>query len=214
MNRTKILLVDNHQLIRQSLRSFLNDQINFEVVGQASQGEEALEIMKTMELDVVIIDIDMEAMNGIECAKIINQLYPEVKIIALTTLNDSKHIRDMLQAGASAYLLKNCTIEELTTAITTVISGGSYYSPEVTQTIMRQLKGKNLPFSNGTYTIPITPREKEILQLIVREYSNQEVADDLSISIRTVEAHKRNIIGKTGCKNTAGLVVYALKNHV
>ena len=215
MEPIKILLVDDHQLIRHSLRSFLDEESKYQVVGQASTGAEALEAIKHLEVDVVIIDINMGKMNGIECTREICQRDPNIKLIALTIINDSTHIKEMLHAGASGYLLKSCSIEEVKSAISTVNAGGSYYSPEVTTTIMQHLRGKKMPQSSTNLSaMPITPREKEILQLIVKEYSNQEVADQLCISIRTVEAHKRNIIEKTGCRNTAGLVVYAMKHQL
>lgn len=215
MESIKILLVDDHQLIRHSLRSFLNEESKYQVVGQASNGAEALKLIGHLKVDVVVIDINMDQMNGIDCGREIILRYPNIKLIALTIVNDSAHIKEMLQAGASGYLLKSCTIEEVKTAISTVNAGGSYYSPEVTTTIMQNLQGKKLPRSSSNISVmPITPREKEILGLIMKEYSNQEVADQLCISIRTVEAHKRNIIEKTGCRNTAGLVVYAIKHHL
>lgn len=130
-------------------------------------------------------------------------------------LNENHHIKKMVNAGASGYVLKNCDEEEIKKAIKTVMEDGTYYSPQVTETIMSSL-GKKKTKSSSPYIneFPLTDREKEVLELIVKEYSNQEIADKLFISLRTVDAHKRNLLEKTGAKNTAGLVMFAINNQL
>jgi len=150
-------------------------------------------------------------MDGIELTKEITSKYEDVKIIALTMMNDNLHIKKMMNAGASGYVLKNCSQAELKKAIETVTAGDTYYSPEVTETVMTALMKKR---SKTAVNMPLTEREKEVLILVVEENTNQEIADKLFISQRTVDAHKRNLLEKTGSKNIAGLVVYAINNNL
>jgi DNA-binding NarL/FixJ family response regulator len=159
------------------------------------------------------MDINMEVMEGISCTKKILKLYPDKKVLALSMQNDYKSIKKMLAAGAAGYLFKNCKEEELANAVDSIISQGTYYSPEVSQTLIRSFQGIK-PDAKNHLESPLTAREKQVLRLILKEYSNKEIADELFISPRTVEAHKRNLLLKTDSKNSAGLVIYALSNNL
>ena len=215
MDEVKILLVDDHQVIREGLRSYLENNQTFTIVAEAAHGKEALEKLQDEIVDLVIIDINMDVMDGIECTREISKNYPDVKILAFTMVNEGQHIKEMMNAGASGYLLKSSPHSEIVEAIDTIMGGGTHYSQEVTSTVMNNLLSKKVQNSSKSITdIPLTTREKEVLQLISQEYSNQEIADTLFISTRTVEAHKRNLLEKTGCKNVAGLILYAINKRI
>ncbi len=211
MEPTKLLLVDDHKMVREGLKSVLEKE-GFKIVAQANNGIEALNILKVSRVDIVLTDINMPKMDGVELMRNIKAEYPDQKVIALTMLGENQHIKQMLKAGASGYLLKNSSIREIKSAIEEVMIGKIYYSHEVTQIVMDNLMGKK--GSNMVVDIPLSTRELEVLHLIIKEYSNQEIADKLFISTRTVDAHKRNLLEKTGSKNIAGLVVYAVEKRL
>ena len=213
-NKTKILLVDDHKMIREGIKSFLEENDQIEIVGEAKNGVEALQVYESKEVDVVITDILMPVMDGIELTQKIIEGDKDAKILALTMLNESQHIRQMMKSGALGYLLKNCTEEQLSDGIKTVLQGNKYYSSEVTEILMNAENPNLTPKTRLTVEIPLTTREKEVLHLICREYSNKEISDELFIGMRTVDAHKRNLLEKTGCKNVAGLVVYAIERQL
>jgi len=211
----KILLVDDHRLIRDAIRSYMEDDDEYEIVGEASQGQEAIRTLEALEVDVVLMDINMPIMGGIECTKEIKKRWSKIKVIALSMMSDNQHIKQMMGAGASGYVLKNCTEKELKKAIKMVYEGNTYYSAEVTEVVMVNLmKNNNTKTSNLVVDMPLTEREKEVLELIIKEHTNNEIADKLFISNRTVDAHKRNLLEKTGSKNVAGLVMYAINNQL
>jgi len=211
----KILLVDDHRLIRDAIRSYMEDDADYEVVGEASQGQEAIRTMEETEVDVVLMDINMPIMDGLECTKEIVKRWPHIKVLTLSMMSDNQHIKQMMGAGASGYVLKNCTEKELKKAIKTVYDGDTYYSAEVTEVVMVNLmKNNSTKTSNLVVDMPLTEREKEVLELIIKEHTNNEIADKLFISNRTVDAHKRNLLEKTGSKNIAGLVMYAINNQL
>jgi len=211
MKTTKLLLVDDHKMVREGLKSVLEKE-NFHIVAQANNGAEALNILRVSSVDVVLSDINMPKMDGVELMKNIKKEFPDQKVIALTMLGESQHIKQMLKAGASGYLLKNSSVKEIKKAIEEVINNQIYYSPEVTQIIMDNLTGKKQ--SKMAMEVPLSSREMEVLHLIVKEQTNQEIADKLFISSRTVDAHKRNLLEKTGSKNVAGLVIYAMEKRL
>ena len=211
----KILLVDDHKLIRDALSSYMDGDDEFEVVEEAENGQEALILLKSVQVDVVMLDISMPVMDGIICAQKISTQYPEVKILALSMMNDNQFIKQMLAAGALGYILKNSGETEIKKALRTVYAGESYYSAEVAETVMQNMMKGGIKRSNKLVVdLPLTTREEEVLYLIIKEYSNQEIADELFISPRTVDAHKRNLLEKTGSKNIAGLVLYAIEKNL
>ncbi|MEM9857044.1 MAG: response regulator transcription factor [Bacteroidota bacterium] len=208
-----IVIVDDHKIVRDGLKLYLENDQNYEIVGEANDGAGAVEIVNDT-VDLVLMDINMEGMDGIETTKELIKKYPSLKIIALTMHNDYQHIKSMMDAGASGYLLKNCDESELKNAVGAVLSDDVYYSKEVAQTVMNNLAKKRPKSRSDELATPLTPREIEVYELILDECSNQEIADKLFISIRTVEVHKRNLLEKTGAKNTTGLVLYAVKNNL
>ena len=212
----RIFIVDDHQLVREGLISIVNGFRNIlDLVGAAGNGVEALNIIHNMKPkpEVVLMDINMPHMNGMQCTREIKKLYPEVKIIALTMHNQSLHIKQMLKEGVHGYVLKDCDKEELKTAILEVAQGNTYFSKGVTTKVMMefsQLKRE----ANNLDISTVSPREKEVLLQILKDRTNKEIADQLHISIRTVETHKQNLLSKTGAKSIAGLVVFAIKNNI
>nr|WP_321452272.1 response regulator transcription factor [uncultured Carboxylicivirga sp.] len=213
MSIIKILLVDDHTMIRQGLKSFLNKE-DFEVLAEAKNGVEALNYLNNSKVDVLVTDIMMPEMDGIELCKRVTNEFPEINVLALTMMNENYNIKKMLGAGAKGYILKDCTQDQLRDAIKAVYQGKNYYSQEVTNIIMEGLTSQPAPKKRLVSEIPLTKRETEILHLICKEKTNQEIADELFISNRTVEAHKRNLLDKTGCKNIAGLVLYAVERKL
>ena len=211
----KILLVDDHKLIRDALKSYMEDDDEFDIVDEAGNGQEALILLKTIKVDVVMLDISMPVMDGIVCAQEIRKLYPDIKLLALSMMNDNQFIKQMLAAGALGYILKNSGEEEIKKALRKVYAGESYYSAEVAETVMQNMMKGGIKRSNKLVVdLPLTTREEEVLHLIIKEYTNQEIADELFISPRTVDAHKRNLLEKTGSKNIAGLVLYAIEKNL
>lgn len=211
----KILLVDDHRLIRDAIQSYMEDDPEYEVVGEASHGQEAIKFLGENEVDVVLMDINMPIMDGLQCTKEVIRRWPQIKVLTLSMMSDNQHIKQMIGAGASGYVLKNCSEKELKKAIRAVYEGDTYYSSEVTEVVMNNLmRNKPTKTSHMVVDMPLTEREKEVLELIIKEFSNQEIADKLFISPRTVDAHKRNLLEKTGSKNIAGLVMYAINNQL
>jgi len=210
MANIQILLVDDHDIVRDGIRSLLEDEVGFNIVDEAANGIEALESCGNTNLDAIVMDINMPKMNGIEATEKIKEKYPDLKILALTMMDEDEHIRKMIEAGASGYILKSSDKQELIDAIISILGGQHYFSSDAAQSVMMNLvKGKTQ--SGAGDPAKITEREREVLELIVKEFTNQEIADKLFISIRTVDAHRRNLLQKTGAKNTAGLVKYAIK---
>ncbi len=215
MKKMSLIMVDDHKMIRDGLKSFLASGDEFDIVGEADNGQECLDLLKDIKPDVVLTDLNMPVMDGMELTKQITEKYPEVKVVVLTMFDESQHVKQVLADGAQGYLLKSCTEEELKLAIRNVGNGGTYYSTEVTNIIMNSVrKVKTKVDSRLTIEMPLTEREKEVLHLVVKEFSNHEIAEQLFISVRTVEAHKRNLLDKTGSKSVAGLVLYAIDKQL
>ncbi|MDR9364917.1 MAG: response regulator transcription factor [Balneolaceae bacterium] len=213
MANVKIALADDHKIVRDGIKTLLESQSEIDVVAEASDGNEILEKVKDNLVDLVIMDISMPEKDGIRATKELKEKHPNLKVLALTMSNDDLHIRQMIQAGASGYIMKSAGRQELKNAIETIMKGQHYFSDEATQSIMMDLvKGKGK--STTMDAVHITDRELEILELIVQEFINQEIAEKLFISSRTVDAHRRNLLQKTGARNTAGLVKYAFQHNL
>lgn len=211
MANIKVLLVDDHKIVRDGIKLMLEPQAGIDVVAEAENGEIVEKMLDETPVDVVVMDINMPGMNGIATTKMVKEKHPSVKVLALTMSSDDSHIRQMVQAGASGYIMKSAGRDELTRAIHEVMDGKHYFSDQATQSIMMDLV-KNKGKSTAPDPIHITERELEVLQMIVKEFTNQEIAEKLYISPRTVDAHRRNLLQKTGARNTAGLVKYAFQH--
>ncbi|MCI5058380.1 MAG: response regulator transcription factor [Flavobacteriales bacterium] len=208
----RILLVDDHKLMRDGIRYTLNLQDKIKVkIDEAEDGDYALGMVDLFDYDIVLMDINMPVLNGIETTKKITKKNKTCKIIALSMHNEDSLIRNMMDAGASGYLLKNTGSEELVKALLTVYGGNNYYSNEVALTLLDTNGEKKAPSSDKSV---LTKREAEILKLIAEEWTNEEIADMLHLSKRTVDAHRYNMLTKLNLKNTAGLVKYAIFNGI
>lgn len=214
-DKIKILVVDDHKIIRDGIMALLQKVPDFDIAGEAENGQIALRLVAQIKPDVVIMDVNMPVMDGIEATRKIVENYPEVKVLVLTMTNEQEHIKNMIDAGAKGYILKNSGQEELVSAITTLLEGGNYFSDEVKDAIMQNMvRAKTRNDKIAGEPIPLTRREKDVLNLIVHEFTNYEIADKLFISVRTVDAHRRNLLEKTGARNTAGLVKFAIENKL
>jgi len=210
----RILLVDDHKLIRDAITAYFEDDPMYEVVAEANNGIEGLEKIEETNPEVVLSDIKMPEMDGIEFTQEIKKRGLGTRVIIISMFDDYKSIKNAMNAGADGYLFKNCGEDEIKKAISTVMNGETYYNEEITKIVMEGLTGRTKSSPRVVKEMPLSEREKEVLKLIIKEYSNQETADELFISVRTVDAHKRNILDKTGAKNVAGLVFYALENKL
>jgi DNA-binding NarL/FixJ family response regulator len=211
MKKIRILIADDHKMFRDGLKEILNKEKNILLVDEAENGFEVLEKTEKKKFDVVLMDIDMGGTNGVKATKELLTKLPSTKVLVLSMYSDSKYIMSMLEAGAKGYILKNAGKEEVIAAVNAVASGNSYFSSQVSSKIIENLYSKKSVRKRiKQRETPLTPRELEVLRLIALEYSNSEIAEELFISIRTVETHKRNLLEKLGLKNTAGLVKYAI----
>ena len=209
MKPLRILIVDDHEVIRRGLRSLLSSRPEWEVCGEAADGRTAIERARTLQPDIILMDIGMSELNGIESTELITKKYPGIKVIALTMYDDHNRIMKMLKAGVKGYILKNTSKDELIEAIETVASGESYYTKDVMNVVMKEsVQKKNDPLA------VLTKREIQIIQLVVRSMTSKEIADKLSLSELTVSTHRKNAMQKLELKNTAALVKFAMDNNL
>ncbi len=209
----KALLVDDHKVMLEGLRVMLTSKPEIHVEGTANSAEEALNILAFKSFDVVVVDIQMEKISGIDLTRRIRSLYPKLGILALTMYNDRGVISQMVDAGANGYVLKSSSIEEVTQGIIKVARGDNFLSTDVQSIILENVFLHDDAICQIEPNVPrLTKREAEILELIIKEYTNEQIGEKLFISPRTVESHRKNIFIKTGAKTIIGLVKYAIEN--
>ena len=208
MSKIRILLVDDHTILREGLRAFLRYHADMEIVGEARNGVEAAALVKQLRPDVILMDIAMPEMNGIEATRLICEMYPATKILILTQHEDPQYILQLLQVGASGYVLKDVLGIDLVAAVRTVARGESFLSPSVAKMLAQELRQTG----NGKSSLPesLTPRELQVLEHVVRGKTNAQVAAALSISENTVAWHRTNLMTKLGVHSVAELVRYAI----
>lgn len=213
MGPIRLLIADDHQMLLDGIKALLRDAEDITVIGEASNGAEVMTRLENTPVDVILMDINMPVMNGIEATVHITRLYPRIRVIALTMHSERTFISRILKAGAAGYVLKNTGKQELLLAIRKVASGETYFSSEVASVMMEQYMPHALSRGRevGTGIHELTKREVEILKLIAQEMTNNEIAERLFISMYTVETHRKNLIRKIGVKNTVGLVKYAIQ---
>lgn len=214
MSEIRTLIVDDHKMFRDGIRAILEREADIELIGEAEGATDTLQLLSSLQPHVVLMDIGLEGVGGIELTAMLRKKYPDLAILALTMHAESHYILRMLEVGAAGYVLKSSGRSELLTAIRAVASGDSYYSRQVATVISAHLHRKNSPRDRQSSTVDLTRREIEVLKLIAAEYSNQEIANTLYISVRTVDTHRRNLLDKLQLKNNAGLVKYALQNGI
>jgi DNA-binding NarL/FixJ family response regulator len=213
MNKIRILLADDHPMVRSGLIKLLEPFKEFIIIGEASDGEEAVAMTKKLEPDVVIIDLSMPKLSGVEATKIIRKNFPSAKVLVLTMYDNEEYVYQILKSGAGGYMLKNSGRDELAAAIRAVARGDRFFSPRVSEIVMeaylRKSEGRDdLPMTDDD--LPLTKREREILYYIADGFNNSQIGEKLFISARTVETHRTNIMQKLDIHDAANLVRFAL----
>ena len=208
----RVLIADDHKIMLAGLRSLLEKQTDIEVVGEADNGRKAVQMAQEQNPDVVVMDVSMPDLNGIEATTQIIESLPETRVIALSMHSDKRFVMGMLRAGASGYLLKDCASQELANAIVQVAGGKKYLSPEITGVVIDDfLLGGGSSEEVATAASQLSPREREVLQLIAEGWSTKQIASHLYVSIKTIETHRRQIMKKLDLHSIADLTKYAIR---
>jgi DNA-binding NarL/FixJ family response regulator len=211
MNTRKILLVEDHRIMRQAIKIQLElDAPNY-LIDECGNGKQALLFLSKNQYDLMITDINMPKMNGIELVKLTRKQSPNIKILTVSMFTDYKHISEMVEIGIDGYISKNASSEELLHAIEIILNDESYYSKEVSDNLIKGMRDDKKKVNQAKL---LSKRELEILYLVLKEYNNKEIAEKLFISSRTVETHKYNLLQKTNSKNIAGLFKFAIQNDL
>ena len=215
MPSLKVLIADDHEIVRRGLRSLLEAEHDCEVVGEAADGREAVQMAADLKPDVVILDIGMPALNGLEATRQILKARPETKILILTMHEADAVIRDVLDAGASGYLLKTDAGRDLAAAVEALRGNKTFFTSRVSQMILAGfLNGDARPSDSAAGAIRLTPRQREIVQLLAEGKSSKEVAAVLNLSVKTAETHRANIMRKLDCHSVSEVVRYAIRNNI
>jgi DNA-binding NarL/FixJ family response regulator len=210
MGMIRIMIVDDHEMIRNGLGALLSEEQDLEIAGYATNGREAVDRCGELSVDVVLMDIMMPVMNGVDATAEITGRYPDTKVLAVTINEEGRFIKEALKAGASGYILKHSGKDEILAAVHTVAAGKPYFSGDVLARISEEFaKGEK----DNTDPL-LTKKEQEVLRLISLEFSNHEIAERLNCGMRTIDTHKRNLIKKLGVKNVVGLVKFALRQGI
>ncbi len=207
----KIVLADDHTILRAGLKSLIDVMSDYEVIGEADNGLEAVELVKELQPDIVIMDIGMPNLNGVAATRRIVRSMPKVRILSLSMHTETQFVREMLDAGAGGYLLKDCAFEELEIALSTVLKDQIYLSPAVTSGLINSLTDDKDVSDHSQSLSKITSREREVLQLLAEGHSTADIAGKLNISDKTVESHRKNIMDKLNIKNVAALTKFAIR---
>ncbi len=211
----KVLIADDHEIVRQGLRSMLEAQRDCQIVGEAADGRQAVLMTKELNPDVVILDIGMPTLNGLEATRQILKLRPQTKILILTMHESDSVIREVLDAGARGYILKTDAGRDLVTAVDSLRRNKTFFTSRVSQMILDGfLKGDPRPQDSGSGAIRLTPRQREIVQLLAEGKSSKEVAVALDLSVKTAETHRANIMRKLDCHSVSEVVRYAIRNNI
>lgn len=209
----RVLLADDHKILRDGLKSLLESNGNFEIVGEAENGRETVALVKKLSPDIVVMDVAMPDMNGVDATQKITRLESDCRVLALSGYPDSLYVTGMLEAGAKGYLLKDVAAEELITAINTIVGGRIYVSPSISDTLidayLQRVKGEIGPDSEA-----LSIREREVLQLVAEGRSTAKIAGKLNLSERTVETHRKRIMDKLGLRSVAELTKYAIRKGI
>jgi len=211
-SKTAVVIVEDHRLFREGLKSLLADKTNFDIVGEAGDGLEALRCVRKRRPNLVLLDISMPKMNGISVMREIKSQFPEIKILALTIHESDHYVLEAFEAGADGYCLKDAGRRELMVAITSVLEGKKYISPTIADNVMEGYLTGRKKLKSRTSWDTITPREREVLKLLGEGYQNKEISDMLHISVKTVEKHRANIMNKLDLHNAAALTAYAIEH--
>lgn len=206
---TKILIADDHRVVREAISSLLSSELGMEVVGDAEDGRAAVQLARRLKPDVIIMDVAMPNLNGIEATRQIVRELPRSKVIALSAYSDRRSVREMLKAGASGYIPKRCGFQELASAVRTVASNRTYLSPQISGIVVEGYINHGTVDKTSAYSL-LTAREREVLQLVAEGKSTKEIAKELHLSTKTIEWHRSQIMNKLGLQSIAELVKYAI----
>ena len=209
MSKIKVLLAEDHTIVRQGLRSLLDGETEIEVVGEAEDGRQAIEQAQRLLPDVVLMDITMPVLNGLEATRQIKKLFPQVKVLVLTVHSTEEYIFQILRAGASGYVVKQAAVSELVQAIQTVYQGDSFLSSSISRRVVEEY-GRRAEAMEDKHD-KLTDREREVLQLVAEGRTNREIAQLLHVTVKTVEAHRKHVMDKLSLHSTAELTRYALR---
>ena len=202
-----VIIVDDYELSRMGLRYMLSNMPKIKTVEEVENSKELFELLKKFEPDIIFMDLYLEEEMGIEVTQKVLSKYPDIYVIALTTSSDARNFTEMIEAGASGFLLKNIKKEELKTALDEILKGNMYFSKE-----FLTLAKKLVPKKEKKHAVKLSDREREVLNLICKGHSNQEIADEIKVSIHTVDAHRRSLLSKTEAKNTANLIMISFRD--
>jgi len=210
-----LVLVDDHFLVKEGVKLLLSENQSINIVGEASNGEELISLLQTIDLpDIVLMDINMPVMDGIEACKIVTKKYPKINIIALSMNEEQEYYFQMIQAGAKGFVLKQSNKVKLEEAISEVLNGGSYFPEDILRKIIFKFGTDESVKNKLDQQFGLTKREKEVLALLCQGFTNAEIADKLFLSAKTIEGHRANLLSKTGTKNSAHLVMFAIKKGI
>ena len=215
MNKTRIVLADDHAILREGIRALLEDQSDMTVIGEAADGRKAVELARDLSPDIIVMDIGMPLLNGLEATRQIRHSFPHVAVLVLTMHDNEEYVSQILAAGASGYVLKRAASSELVTAIRAVAAGQSYLSPAVTKLLIEGYVGRQTaapvmvdPFKT------LTAREREVLQLVAEGHTNSQIAKLLNISLKTVKAHRSNLMQKLDLHDRGELIKLAIQRGI
>jgi len=214
MNKIKVLIVDDHQVVRRGIINLFEDELDIEIVGEASDGIEAIEKIKELLPDIVLLDISMPKMGGLETVEKLTKLKSTAKIIVFSMHNNEEYIVKSIQSGAMGYVLKDTSKEELLSAIRKVFQGEKFFNSQISEIVINSISNKNRKTKSIKETIKLTKTEKLILSHIINGLNSREIAEKLDSSIRTIDNHRAHIIKKSNVKNTAELVMLSLKENL
>lgn len=214
MPKLRIVVADDHALMRRGISDLLNSEPDWAVVAEAADGREAIEAVRGFQPDVLVIDLTMPEMNGLTAAREILKELPRTEIVLLTMHNTDQAIREVLESGARAYVLKSDADQDLITAVKTVMQGKLYLSPDVAEVVLKNYLGKSTKTVADATPNSLTTRERQVLQLVAEGKGNKEVAIAMHVSVKTVEAHRSNINRKLSIRTKSELVRYAVRNSI
>ncbi len=210
MARARVIIADDHELVRAGLRALLEQQ-KVEVVGEAGDGRSALKLVRQLQPDIAIMDVGMPEMNGIDSTRRIVEAVPETRVLALSMHNDRRFVTQMLDAGASGYLLKDCALEELAFAVRALLDGRVYLSPGIAGVVLESYSSRRARGGGRPEAAQLSTREREVLQMIAEGRATADIAGALHLSVKTIESHRKNIMDKLGLRSVAELTKYAIR---
>ena len=211
--KIRLLLVDDHPVVRRGMRSCLEGIRHVEVVDEAVDGKEAVEKVRQLSPDIVLMDIDMPNMNGLEATKVIREEFPDARVLILSIHTNKQYVLQIIRSGAQGYVLKDASPADLVRAIESVDSGEPFFSPDISQIVLNQYLEEAGADSDGD-SVKLTTRERQVLAMIAGGQSNKEMASELNVGVRTIETHRERVMNKLNIHSVAGLTKYAITNGI